>query len=81
MDKKTEVDWQVFTATLEHEFANDLFNCNDSYEMMYIKKLLKREMPDLSLSRIDYVLERCCTMLPPPRSIRDFTSCLQKLVS
>jgi hypothetical protein len=81
MDKKTEVDWQIFAARLEHEFANDLFDCSDRYEMMYIKKQLKKEMPELSEARIDYVLDQCCTMLPAPRTIRDFVFCLQKLVS
>ena len=81
MDKKTEVDWQFLAARLEHEFANDLLDCSDRYEIIFIKKQLKRELPELSEARIEYLMDQCCTMLPAPRSIRDFISCLQKLLS
>lgn len=81
MDKNTEIDWQVFAKTLEHEFANDLFNCNDSYERLYIKKLLKKELPELSENRIEYIMDQCCTMLQPPCTIKDLTEYLKKIVS
>ena len=81
MDKKTEVDWQNFATKLEAEFSNDIFHCNDSYEMLYIKKLLKKEMPEISDTRIEYVLEQCCTIIPAPRTIKDLTKCLKNLLS
>ena len=81
MDKKTEIDWQNFAETLEHEFSNDLLNCNDSYERLFVKKLLQKELPEISESRIDYIMDQCCKMLPPPRTIGDVVACLEKLVS
>lgn len=80
MDKKTEIDWHNIAETLEHEFSNDLLNCNDSYERLYLKKLLQKELPEISDARIDYIIDQCCKMLPSPRSIKDVVVCLEKLV-
>jgi len=81
VDKKTEVDWQNFAQTLEHEFSNDLLNCNDRYERLFVKKLLQKELPEVSDARIDYVMDQCCRMLPQPRTIKDVVECLERLVS
>lgn len=81
MDKQTEINWQNLAERLEHEFSNDLLNCNDSYERLFLKKQLQKELPEISDARIDYMLDHCCKMLPAPRTIKDVVGCLKKLVS
>ena len=81
MDKQTEVDWAAFSKALEKEFSNDLMHCNDQYELLFIKKQLKKDLPDLTEGRIDFILDECCKLLPAPRTITDFTACIKKFVS
>ena len=81
MDKQTEVDWDVFAKALEVEFSSDLIHCKDGYEHLYVKKQLRKQLPDLTEEKINEIMEQCCSTLPSPHTVSEFIYCLKKLVS
>ncbi len=75
--KGSRMSWAIVDNKHKKEYDGNFISCEEQYERMYLKKVIKEEFPFLTNDIIDIAIAGCCAEIRAPRPRQVFWNCLK----